>query len=58
VAPIEDDILTEFYRRLGDSTDVTPLMIEELRDTLASTAKLKPEALVSIFGPPPEEQIP
>lgn len=57
MAAIEDDILTEFYNRLGKINDVTPRMIDELRVVLVS-AKLKPEELVRIFAPPPEEEIP
>ena len=58
MAAIEDDILSEFYRRLGDIGEVTPSMIDALKISLSTDAKLKPESFVRIFAPPQEDQIP
>lgn len=55
---IEEDILTEFYRRLSDIEAVTPSMVDALRTLLGSDAKLKPEEFVRIFAPPQEDEIP
>ena len=58
MAAIENDILSEFYRRLDEIENITPSMLDALRTVLSSSAKLKPEELVRIFAPPSEEEIP
>jgi hypothetical protein len=58
MSAIEDDILTEFFRRLDGSEDITEAMIGSLRAALTSRDKLKLEEFTRIFAPPSEEQIP
>ena len=58
MAAVEDDILTEFYRRLEASAEITSSMLDVLRSLLSSDAKLKADDFARIFAPPSEEEIP
>ena len=54
MATIEEDILAEFYKKLGETDGVTQRMIEDLQVLLAPDSTLKPDDLVRIFAPPAE----
>ena len=55
---IEDDILKTFLLELATEEAISPQMVEGLKQLLTSTGKLKPDDLVGIFAPPPEEDLP
>ena len=55
---VENDILIRFLSRLEQEPDVTPSMLDALRELLSSGNKASAEDLVQIFARPSEEQIP
>jgi hypothetical protein len=58
MTPLEDEILAGFYRRLGESSEISPSMLADLQKTLASASKIKPDDFIRIFSAPPEDSIP
>jgi len=49
---LQDEIANTFLEKLSESQDVTPEMIDRLRDLLSGKEKLKADDLVKVFSPP------
>jgi hypothetical protein len=52
MAKLQDEIANTFLEKLEEAPDVTPQMIDGLRQLLSSKKKLKADALVKLFSPP------
>jgi hypothetical protein len=52
VAKLQDEIAHAFLEKLRESTDVTPEMIEALRQLLSAKKKLRADDLQRVFAPP------
>ena len=52
MAKLEDEIAKTFLEKLKESPDVTPKIIDGLRDLLSGKKKLKVDDLVKVFAPP------
>jgi len=50
---LQEEIASAFLRELEKSPDLTPEMIEGLRELVSSRKKLKADDLVKVFSPPP-----
>jgi hypothetical protein len=57
MSALEEEILETFYGDLSNNEKVTPKMLEQLKAHLTAENKLKPEELVKIFSPAPEEDL-
>ena len=51
MAKLQDKIADRFLEKLRESPDVTPEMIEALRELLSGKKKLKADDLVKVFAP-------
>lgn len=49
---LQDDIADSFLEKLKKSPDVTPEMVDGLRELLSARKKLRPDDLVKVFSPP------
>lgn len=52
MAKLQDEIANKFLEKLKDSPDITPEMIDGLRQLLTGKKKLKADDLVKILAPP------
>ena len=53
MAKLQDEIADTFLEKLKESPDVTPEMVDGLRELLtAKNKKLKADDLVKVFSPP------
>lgn len=50
---LQDEIADTFLEKLKESPDVTPEMMDALRELLSAKKKLKADDLVKVFSPPP-----
>ena len=51
MAKLQDEIAETFLEKLKESSDVTPAMIDALRELLSDKKKLKADDLVKVFAP-------
>lgn len=52
MAKLQNEIADTFLEKLEESSDVTPEMIDALRDLLSAKKNLKADDLVRVFSPP------
>lgn len=52
MAKLQDEIADSFLEKLKESSDVTPEMIDGLRELLSAKKTLKADDLVKVFAPP------
>lgn len=52
MAKLQDEIANTFLDELKESSDITPQMVEGLRELLSGKKKLKVDDLVKVFAPP------
>ncbi len=51
MAKLQDEIADTFLEKLNESPDVTPEMVEGLRELLSAKKTLKADDLVKVFSP-------
>lgn len=52
MAKLQDAIADTFLKKLKESPDVTPEMVDGLRKLLSAKKKLKADDMVKVFSPP------
>jgi predicted nuclease with TOPRIM domain len=57
MAKLQDEIAESFLEKLKETPDVTPEMVDGLRDLLSAKKTLKGDDLVKVFSPPADGDV-
>ena len=54
---LQDEIATKFLEKLRESPDVTPAMVDRLRELLSGAEKLTADDVETAFAPPSDRDV-